>query len=206
MPRIPPLLIVLALAPLLSGCFALAATGVAAAGVGTALMADDRRTTGIDDRRTTGIYVEEENIEWKSLSRISRQFSAAHVNTTSFNRRVLLTGEAPSEEMKKAIEEAVRSLENVREVTNEIVVSGNASVTSRGNDSLITSNVKTRMLGNGLFSPNHVKVVTEAGSVFLMGLVTPAEGDAAVEVARSTSGVSRVVKVFEYLPASAPKN
>lgn len=198
MPRIPPLLIVLALAPLLSGCFALAATGVAAAGVGTALMADDRRTTGI--------YVEDENIEWKALSRISRQFSAAHVNTTSFNRRVLLTGEAPSEEMKKAIEEAVRSLENVREVTNEIVVSGNASVTSRGNDSLITSNVKTRMLGNGLFSPNHVKVVTEAGSVFLMGLVTPAEGDAAVEVARSTSGVSRVVKVFEYLPASAPKN
>jgi osmotically-inducible protein OsmY len=111
-----------------------------------------------------------------------------------------------SPEMKKAIEEAVRSLETVREVTTEIVGSGNASVTSRGNDSLITSNVKTRMLGNGLFSPNHVKVVTEAGSVFLMGLVTPAEGDAAVEVARSTSGVSRVVKVFEYLPASAPKN
>lgn len=197
MRRIAPLLLACLVAPLLSGCFSLAAVGIAAGGMGAALMADDRRTTGI--------YVEDENIEWKSLARISRQFSGAHVNATSFNRKVLLTGEAPTEEMKKGIEEAVKAVDSVREIANEIVVGGNASLTSRGNDSLITSNVKTRMLGNGLFSPNHVKVVTEAGSVFLMGLVTPAEGDAAVDVARSTSGVSRVVKVFEYLPASAPR-
>ena len=78
-------------------------------------------------------------------------------------------------------------------------LSGNSSLAARGNDSIITSNVKARMVGNGKFRTNHVKVVTEAGTVFLMGLVTPAEGEAAVEIARSTSGVSRVVKVFEYV-------
>ena len=101
--------------------------------------------------------------------------------------------------MKKAIENAVRAMPEVKDVVNELVVAGNSSMTSRGNDSLITSNVKTRMVGNGKFSTNHVKVVTEAGAVFLMGIVTAAEGEAAVEIARSTSGVSRVVKVFEYV-------
>jgi osmotically-inducible protein OsmY len=119
------------------------------------------------------------------------------VNATSFNRRVLLTGEAPNEDAKKQVEEAVRSIENVREVTNELQVAGAASIASRGNDALITSNVKARMVNNGKFSPQHVKVITEAGVVYLMGVVSPAEADAAVEIARTTSGVNRVVKVFE---------
>jgi osmotically-inducible protein OsmY len=187
MRKIAPLVVLAIAAPLLSGCFGLAATGIGAA----ALMADDRRTTGV--------YVEDENIEWKALSVISEHFPGMHVNATSFNRKVLLTGEVSTEEAKKALEEKVRVIASVREVANELAVAGNSSITSRGNDSIITTNVKTRMVGNGKFSPNHVKVVTEAGAVFLMGLVTREEGDAAVGIARSTSGVQRVVKVFEYI-------
>ena len=187
MRKMVPVLLLAAALPLVSGC-----AGVFVAGAGaTVLMADDRRTTGV--------YVEDENIEWKALEKVVGDFKSAHVNTTSFNRKVLLTGEAPTEEMKKAIENAVTAMPEVKSVVNELVVAGNSSMTSRGNDSLITSNVKTRMVGNGKFSTNHVKVVTEAGAVFLMGIVTQAEGEAAVEIARSTSGVSRVVKVFEYV-------
>ena len=99
----------------------------------------------------------------------ARRFNGAHVNATSFNRRVLLTGEAPNEDAKKQIEETVRVIENVKEVTNELQVAGASSLASRGNDSLVTSNVKARMVNNGKFSPQHVKVVTEAGVVYLHG-------------------------------------
>ena len=177
---------VAAAVPLLQGCFPLAVTGMGTA----ALMATDRRTTGM--------YIEDESIEWKVLARLRGEFPGAHVNATSFNRRVLLTGEAPDEGTKKKVEDAVRRIENVREVTNELQVAGASSMASRGNDALVTSNVKARMVNNGRFSPNHVKVLTEQGVVYLMGIVTPAEGDAAVEIARNTAGVARVVKVFEY--------
>jgi osmotically-inducible protein OsmY len=190
MKRILALLALAFAVPLLSGCIGLAVTGAGAA----ALM--------IDDRRTTGVYIEDENIEWKALGVVHDRFKGAHVNTTSFNRKVLLTGEVSTEDVKKAVEDAVKGIPSVREVANELQVAGNSSVTSRGNDAIITSNVKARMVGNGKFSPNHVKVVTEAGTVYLLGLVTQTEGEAAVEIARSTSGVSRVVKVFEYV---APK-
>jgi osmotically-inducible protein OsmY len=186
-------LLVLAIAfaalPALQGCFPLAVTGVGAA----ALVAGDRRTTGM--------YIEDETIEWKVVGRLrgEGEFKGAHVNSTSFNRRVLLTGEAGSEEMKKKIEEEVRSIPNVREVTNELQVAGASSLASRGSDALITSNVKARMVNNGKFSPIHVKVVTETSVVYLMGLVSPEEGDAAVEITRTTGGVNRVVKVFEYI-------
>ena len=173
--------------PLLQGCFGLAVTGMGTA----AVMANDRRTTGT--------YLEDETIEWKVFGRLREKFPGSHVNATSFNRRVLLTGEVTTEEVKKQIEEAVRAIENVKEVTNELQIAGASSVASRGNDVLISSNVKARMVNNGKFSPLHVKVLTEAGVVYLMGLVSPQEGDAAVEIARTTSGVNRVVKVFEYL-------
>jgi osmotically-inducible protein OsmY len=174
-------------ASLLQGCFPLAVTGVGSA----ALMATDRRTAGT--------YIEDEGIEWKALGRTRERFPGAHVNATSFNRRVLLTGEVPNEEAKREAEAAIRGIENVKEVTNELQVAGASSIASRGNDSLITSNVKVRMVNNGRFSPQHVKVVTEAGVVYLMGLVSTQEGDAAVEIARTTSGVNRVMKVFEYI-------
>ena len=172
----------------LQGCAPLA---VGAAAGGAILM--------LDDRRTAGIYIEDENIEWKAISAVRGASSIAHVNATSYNRKVLLTGEAPSDSDKKKIEEALAAIASVRDVTNEIQVAGASSLASRGSDSLITSNVKARMVNNGKFSPNHVKVLTEAGTVFLMGLVSPAEGDAASEIARTTSGVTRVVKVFEYI-------
>jgi osmotically-inducible protein OsmY len=171
----------------LQGCFPLAATGI---GV-TVLM--------VDDRRSTGMYIEDENIEWKARARLIDRFNDAHVNVTSFNLSVLLTGEVPGEQMKKDIEQAIRGIASVKNVTNELAVAGNASLASRSSDSLVTTNTKARFINNGKFSTNHVKVVTEAGSVFLMGIVTREEGDAAAELARTTSGVARVVKVFEYI-------
>jgi len=174
-----------AAAALLQGCFPLAATGIGAG----ALVATDRRTTGI--------YIEDESIELKSLRALMR-FQNAHVNATSYNRRVLLTGETPSDEAKKQIEDTIRGIDNVKDVVNEMQVAGASSYAARGADSLVTSNVKARMVNNGKFSPMHVKVVTEAGVVYLMGIVDKQEAEAAVDVARTTSGVSRVVKVFEY--------
>jgi osmotically-inducible protein OsmY len=185
--RIVVPLVLAAALPALQGCFPLAVTGMGAA----ALMAGDRRTTGI--------YVEDENIEWKFVGRLRQDNRGAHVNATSFNRRVLLTGQAPTEDEKRRIEQMARGIENVREVVNEVTVGPVLSLTTRGNDALITSNVKARMVNNGKFSPNHIKVVTENNVVYLMGLVSQAEADAATEVARTASGVSRVVKVFEYV-------
>jgi osmotically-inducible protein OsmY len=176
---------ILATAASLQGCAPLM-VGAAATG---ALVASDRRSSGI--------YLEDENIEWRVIG-LLKDYPAAHVNATSYNRRVLLTGEVPDEAAKGKIEEATKKAANVREVVSELRVAGASSLSARGNDSLITSNVKTRMLNNGKFSPNHIKVVTEANVVYLMGLVTQPEGDAAVEVARGSQGVSRVVKVFEY--------
>jgi osmotically-inducible protein OsmY len=187
MRRFASLTVLIAAASLLQGCFpaAVVATGAA--------------VSMATDRRTTGIYIEDENIELKALGALrDKRFESVHVSATSYNRRVLLTGEAPSEELRKQVEAAIRGIASVRDVQNEIHVAGASSLASRGNDALITSNVKARMLNNPKFSVYHIKVVTEAGTVYLMGLVTPAEGDAAAEVARNTSGVSRVVKVFEY--------
>ncbi len=179
-------------AALLQGCFPLAAVGVGA----TALV--------LDDRRSTGLYIEDENIEWRARAKLIEKYKDAHINVTSYNLSVLLTGEAPTEDMKKEISEAIRGITNVRGVTNEITIGGNSSLTSRSSDTIITTNVKARLINNGKVSPNHVKVVTESSVVYLLGIVTREESDAATEIARTTSGVSRVVKVFEYID-KAPK-
>ena len=177
----------LAAAFLQQACAPLAITAVGASAVMAA------------DRRSSGMYVEDENIEWRVFGRLGEGFAGAHVNATSYNRRVLLTGEAPTAEMKKQVEDAVRGLTNVKEVVNELKVAGASSLASRGNDSLITSNVKALMVNSGgKFSTLHIKVLTEANVVYLMGMVSQAEGEAAAEVARRAQGVSRVVKVFEY--------
>ena len=152
------------------------------------------------DRRSPGIYIEDESIEWRAFDRLRHGFEGGHINVTSYNRRVLLTGEAPTEEMKRKAEEAIRGIANVREVVNELKVAAASSLAARGNDALITSNVKALMVNNGnRFSPTHIKVLTEANAVYLMGLVTAAEGEAAADIARRAQGVSRVVKVFEYV-------
>lgn len=186
--RIVPLLLLALLAGSLQGCFPVVAAG-AGAGV---MMAQDRRTSGA--------YVEDEAIETKAFDRIGKQYkNNVHVNVTSFNRNVLISGEAPSEAVKAEIGKLVRGIENVRNVNNELVVSGVSSLTSRSSDTLITSDVKLRFMQDKRFDAGHVKVVTENGSVFLMGIVYRAEADAATEIASTTGGVQRVVRLFEYL-------
>jgi len=172
----------------LSGCFPLVATGV---GVG-ALM--------IDDRRSSGAYIDDEVIEDKMLIRLGEKLDArAHVNITSYNRVVLLTGEVPDEPAKRVAEDVAKTQGNVRNVVNELVVGPYTAFSSRSSDTVITSKVKARFVDGRKFSANHVKVVTENGVVFLMGLVKPQEAVDATEIARNTSGVQRVVKVFEYI-------
>ena len=172
----------------LQGCFP-----VIAAGVGTgALMASDRHTTGA--------YIEDETIESKAAHQIRTKYKDnIHVNLNSFNRHVLITGEVTNEESKSDIATLVAGVVNVKEVTNELSVSGQTSFTSRSNDSMVTTDVKLRFINNKVFQPDHVKVITENGVVFLMGLVYHKEADAATEIASTTSGVQRVIKVFEYL-------
>jgi osmotically-inducible protein OsmY len=178
--------------PFLSGCAVLVAAGVVS-GVGAGAAVSQ-------DRRTSGMFVEDEGIEFKSDRRISEKMGGdVNVNVTSFNRNVLLTGEAPTDGLKKEIGKLVTGVEHVRKVTNEIAIGDVSSFVSRSNDALLTSKVKARFLDSGEFQVNHVKVVTEDAVVYLLGLVTVREADSAVDIARSTSGVRKVVKVFEYL-------
>jgi osmotically-inducible protein OsmY len=178
----------LALVPLLHGCFVAAAAGVGA----TALMAEDRRSSGI--------YLEDQNIEMKLRSAIREKYSGndqLEVNVTSYNRFVLLSGEVPSEEVKKDVGVMALGVENVRNVQNEIVIAPRASLSQSSSDTLTTSKVKSRFVTENRFQPNHVKVVTRGDVVYLMGLVTPKEADDATEIARTTGGVQKVVRVFE---------
>lgn len=186
-----PLFVLMLLFPFLPGCALLIATGIVS-GVGTGVAVSQ-------DRRTGGIFVEDEGIEMRGGKRISEKFGGnVHVNVTSFNRNVLLTGEVPSESIKREIGGLVTGVENVRNITNEIAVAGVSSFMSRSNDALITSKVKGRFMDAGKFQINHVKVVTENGVVYLLGLVKREEAQSAVEIASSTNGVKKVVKVFEY--------
>jgi len=185
------LLLLILCIPVLSSCALLVAAGVAT-GVGTGVAMSN-------DRRTSGIFVEDEGIEMKSGRRISEKYgSNVHVNVTSYNRNVLLTGEAPSDAAKADIGNLVKGVENVRNVINEISVGPTSTYGSRSSDTLITSKVKGRFIDVGKFQVNHVKVITENGVVYLLGLVNRKEADNAVEIAGSTSGVRKVVKVFEY--------
>jgi len=190
------LLAVLGLAPQLQGCVEMAVVGAGA----TAL--------ALDDRRSAGAQTEDKEIDVRGETRINERFGdKVHVNVTSYNRNVLLTGEAPDAATKAQIEKTVRDITNVRGVVNEIQIAGASAYSARGNDSYITSKVKARFIDNsGKFSVNHVKVVTENSVVYLLGLVTRAEAEAAVEIARTTGGVQKVVRVFEYvvLPSTPP--
>ena len=175
----------------LSGCFPIMAGGAAV----TASVASDRRTSGA--------MVDDEAIEWKVADKIARRLGdRVHINVTSYNRIVLLTGEAPRETDKALAEQLARETDNVRDVVNEIQIANPTSLGSRASDSSITAQVKARFVNqsNGAFAANHVKVVTENGVVYLMGLVTRREADAATQIARTTSGVRKVVRVFEYIP------
>jgi len=177
----------IALLPLISGCFALAVGGAA-----TGLMV-------AEDRRTIGTMTEDQGIEFKVSNRIEEKYKSTHLNVTSYNRAVLLTGEVPSEAAKTDAERIARAVDNVRSVFNELQVSGNTSLQARTNDTVLTSKVKARFVDARKFSPLHVKVVTENGVVYLLGMVKRQEAADATEVARTTGGVLKVVRVFEYL-------
>lgn len=186
--RLLALVVVPLLVSVLTGCVA-AVVG----GAGTAAVIGE-------DRRTVGTVTEDQGIELKAENRIRDKYPDAHINLTSFSRMVLITGEVADAAAKTEIEKIVRAVENVRGVYNEVAIGGGPSALSaRTNDSFITSKVKARFVDQRKFNAIHVKVVTEASVVYLLGLVKRKEADDAVEIARTTSGVKRVVKLFEYI-------
>jgi osmotically-inducible protein OsmY len=185
--RLAALLVVLA--PFLQSCIPL----LVGAGVGAGVMV-------AEDRRTNATILEDQTIEVRAKNRIAEKYGEqGNMAVTSFNRFILLTGQAPTEEIKQDVAVLVLEVPNVRNVQNEIVVGGNSSTTTHASDALLTSRVKGRLSQNKDVGASHVKVVSENGSVFLMGLVTRAEADSASQTAATTSGAQRVVKVFEYL-------
>jgi osmotically-inducible protein OsmY len=198
----------------------LAATAVGLSGclplvVGGAVMGGMVAT----DRRTSGTYVEDEGIEIKAALRIRERLGErVHINVTSYNRQVLLTGEAPSAQDKQLVEQVVAQVENVRNTVSEISILGNSTLTQRSSDAVVTGRVRAKLLdARDLFS-NSFKVVTERGTVYLMGRVSEREANRATEIITATPGVQRLVRVLEVITeeeltrmlpppsAPAPKN
>jgi osmotically-inducible protein OsmY len=173
--------------PMLQGCIEMMVVGT---GVAVAT---------VEDRRTTGAQLEDRGVELRASNRIDDRFGErVHVNVTSYNRYILLTGEVPDEATRTEAETLARGVPNVLGVSNDLQIACMSTTTSRSNDTLITSKVKTRTIDANKFNPFHVKVVTEAAVVYLLGIVTEQEAADAVEIARTTAGVRKVVKMFEY--------
>ena len=184
-----PLVIALAAASLagaLSGCALIVAGGAVGAMVAV-------------DRRTSGAVIEDESIELKGATRLRELGERAHINTTSYNRQVLLTGEVASEQAKQQAEQIVTRIENVRGTINELAVLPPSTLGQRSSDALITAKVKASFVDERDLYVGAFKVVTERGVVFLMGRVTQREADKATQLARTVSGVQRVVRIFEVI-------
>jgi len=152
------------------------------------------------DRRTSGIQLEDEGIELRAASRLRDVLGdRGHVNVTSFNRQVLLTGEVPTEQDKGAVERAIGQVENVRLVLNELAVQESTTFSQRSNDTLVTGRVKAAIVDARDLTVNAFKVVTERGTVYIMGRVTQREAGRVTEVVRSVQGVARVVRAIEII-------
>ena len=176
-------------AALLQGC---AAVVVGGAATGVAV---------VHDRRTAGTIVDDQTIEVKAMGALNANKeirNQTHLNVTSYNNVVLMTGETPTGQLAQRAYKIVSDLDKVKKVHNETIVAAPSSFGSRSNDALLTSKVKTRMIATKGFDSTLVKVVSERGIVYLMGLVTRDEGNLAGEIARQTEGVQKVVKLFEY--------
>jgi len=185
----PCLIFLLIALGLLQGC---AATVGAGAATGAAV---------VYDRRTAGTVIDDQLIEFKFLDNLRKNeglWKQTHVNATSYNNVLLLTGEAPDGTLKQQAIDLGKRIEKVRQVHNEIVVAAPSSMLSRSSDSWVTAKIKSTMLTTEGVNPARFKVVTENGTVYLLGLVTRQEADAATEIARTTGGVQRVVRLFEY--------
>ncbi len=175
--------------------------------LGTAIVVGGAATVGsvAHDRRTAGTVVDDEGIELKAFDTFVNSEDTAgsdvHINATSYNYKVLLTGEVPTSEIKTIATSRVASIDKVAKVINELAVAESSSILSRGKDTWITTKVKTSMftIEEEGFDPTRVKVITERGIVYLMGIVTNTEAEAAVDIARNIDGVAKVVKVFEYI-------
>ncbi len=187
-------LILISLIPiLLSGCTA-AVVGAGAVAGTTASVAHDRRTTGT--------FIEDQAIELKAIKSFFSDkeiHDSSHINVTSYNTVVLITGETPSEDIRQRIVNIVKTIPKVTHVYDELTIAAPSSWTSRSSDSLITSKVKTKLLTLKNFDGTRVKVVTEKGVVYLMGLLTRAESDVATRETQQTGGVQKVVKLFQYV-------
>jgi len=174
----------------LQGCATAVVGGAAATGSAVAL-----------DRRTAGVFVGDQEIELRAQSRLSDAFpkNSANISTTSYNRQVLLTGQVLDDSTRVRAGEIVKAVPDVRAVYNELSISGATSLTSDANDTAITSKVKARMLRDERVPGTKIKIVTEVAIVYLMGLVSKDEAMIATEIARTTSGVTKVVVLFEYI-------
>jgi osmotically-inducible protein OsmY len=182
--------ILLGLITQIMGCAAVAVGGAAAA-TGTAVV----------DRRTTGTLVEDQTIEVKAIKAINDDAGLndqAHINVTSYNTVVLLSGETPTDALRQKAMELVKNVDKVTHVYNELTIAAPSSLTSRGSDSIITTKVKTKLFADKKVSGVQFKVVTEKGVVYLMGIVSRAEAEIATDIARQTGGVQKVVKLFQY--------
>lgn len=160
------------------------------------------RATNTMEERTLGTMVDDEVVELKALSRINDESTLGdkvHINVTSFNFIVLLSGEAPTEFARTKAMEIVRKVPKVRRIHNKITVAAPSAILSRTSDSVVTATVKSLMLQDKSLDAKRVKIVTEKGTVYLMGMVSQHEARIATSIARSTNGVERVVKLFEYL-------
>lgn len=172
---------------LLQGCAAAVVAGTAGA------------VTAANDRRTIGSQIDDNNIEIKSSIAISeneRLHKFANVNVISVNGIVLMIGQVANAEMKDEAQRAIEGVDGIRKIHNQIRIGSNIGMSTQTHDSWLTSKVKTQLLTTESISSNNIKVVTENGEVFLMGLVSDSEANLAVDVARNVSGVERVIKVL----------
>jgi osmotically-inducible protein OsmY len=187
--RLPALAGALALTTLLGACAPLLIGGAV---VGTSMV--------MMDRRTSGTQLEDQSIEIKAMNRVREVIGdRGHVSATSYNKVVLLTGEVASEADRKSVEQTVAGIENVRSVVNELAVMGASSLSARSNDALLTSKVKASLIDAKDLHANAFNVTTARGTVYLMGRVTEREANRATDVARSVSGVQKVVRLFEII-------
>ncbi len=189
------LITLISILAILTGCAA-AVVGGAATGASVA-----------NDRRTMGTFIEDEAIELKALKAIidDKEVSEqTHLNVTSFNTVLLVSGEAPTEELRSRVIQIVKNVEKVSHVHDEITIAGPSSLMSRSGDTLITTKVKTKLLTENNLDGTQIKVVTENGVVYLMGLLNRDDATKATEIARQTGGVQKVVKLFQYRNKTDP--
>ncbi len=152
------------------------------------------------DRRTSGTVLEDEGIEVRAASRIRENVGdRAHVNLTSYNRQVLITGEVPSAQDKQLVEKVVAGVDNVRNIVNDLAIMGNSTFTQRSSDTLVTGRVKAALVDAKDLFASAFKIVTERGTTYVMGRVTQREAKRATDIISNTPGVQRVVRVLEFI-------